>query len=118
MCEKERTLIFWATHDPTTLNQQGADVGTQYRSAIYYTSEEQKALAEKSKQELDQGGLLHDGIVTTIEPLDQFYNAEDYHQDYYDLNKNSNSYCSIVIDPKVKKLLDKFNDQVKEEYKK
>ncbi len=100
--------IFWATHDSTTLNRQGADVGTQYRSAIFYHNDTQKKLAEDSKPK---------DAVTEIAPFDKFYSAEDYHQDYYDNNKNLNPYCSIIIDPKIKKLLDKFNSDVKEEYK-
>jgi peptide-methionine (S)-S-oxide reductase len=114
--------IFWATHDPTTLNRQGADVGTQYRSAIYYQNEEQKEAALKSRDETvrhldNQTFRQSDKIVTEIAPLKNFYKAEDYHQDYYENNKNRNPYCSIVIDPKIEKLLDKFNSDIKEEYK-
>ncbi|OGY22857.1 MAG: peptide-methionine (S)-S-oxide reductase, partial [Candidatus Woykebacteria bacterium RBG_13_40_7b] len=103
--------IFWATHDPTTLNRQGPDVGTQYRSAIFYHNEKQHREAEDSKK------ALEDKIVTEILPFNEFFPAESYHQTYYELNKTSNPYCSIVIDPKIKKLLDKFNSDVKEEYK-
>lgn len=110
---KKLLEIFWATHDPTTLNRQGADQGTQYRSAIYYTSEKQKEEAEKSKKNSD----LSDKIVTEISPLKNFYKAEDYHQNYYELNKNSNPYCSIVIDPKIEKLVKMFNSDIKDEYK-
>lgn len=105
--------IFWATHDPTTLNRQGADQGTQYRSAIYYTDENQKEAAVKSKKNSD----LSDKIVTEISPLKNFYKAEDYHQNYYEQNKDSNPYCSIVIDPKIEKLVKLFNAEVKDEYK-
>src|SRR5205085_1105435 len=109
--------IFWATHDPTTLNRQGADVGTQYRSSIFYHNEQQRKIAEKSKAEAEKKGLFKDNIVTKIEPLGKFYKAEEYHQNYYDTYKNANSYCSLVIAPKIQKLLTKFNSEVKEEYK-
>jgi peptide-methionine (S)-S-oxide reductase len=107
--------VFWATHDPTTLNRQGADVGTEYRSVIFYHNPEQKQIAERSlsKHNIE----FKDSIVTKIEPFSNFYTAEEYHQNFYDLNKDSNAYCSIVIDPKIKKLLEKFNSEVKEEYK-
>jgi len=106
--------IFWATHDPTSLNRQGADVGTQYRSSIFYQGESQKEVALKSKGE--HKNEFSDNIVTEVLPLKNFYKAEDYHQNYYDTNKNSNSYCSLVIDPKIEKLLTKFNSEVKPEY--
>lgn len=109
--------IFWATHDPTTLNRQGADEGTQYRSAIYYTNEKQREAAEKSKTEMDKSSKMDSKIVTEIVALKNFYKAEDYHQNYYELNKNSNPYCSIVIDPKIEKLVKMFNSELKEEYK-
>lgn len=94
--------IFWQAHDPTTLNRQGADVGTQYRSAIFYKTEEQKKTAEKSKTAA--GKLFSDPIVTEITKLDVFYPAEDYHRDYYRRNKNKNPYCQVVIAPKLRKL--------------
>ena len=101
---------FWDAHDPTTLNRQGADVGTQYRSVILYSSEAQKAAAEKSKAEAQK--RFKDPIVTQIVPLKKFYKAEDYHQDYY--NNNSNApYCQVVIRPK----LQKFEKKLKEEQK-
>lgn len=109
----ERLLdVFWATHNPTTKNQQGADVGTQYRSVIFYHNNEQKRLAEqsKAKQHFDKP------IVTEIVPFENFYKAEDYHQNYYD-NAPANPYCTIVIDPKIDKLLKEFGKEVKEEYK-
>lgn len=109
--------IFWATHDPTTLNRQGADVGTQYRSSIFYQDEKQKEAAENSRTQMDDSGKMPSKIVTEIAPLKNFYKAEDYHQNYYELNKNSNPYCSIVIDPKIEKLIHLFNNEVKEEYK-
>ena len=104
--------VFWRTHDPTTLNRQGADVGTQYRSAIFYDSEEQKEIAEKSKAKTDASDLWPDPIVTEISQLDKFYNAEEYHQDYYKLNPNQ-PYCRLVIDPKIRKLKKKFAEKLK-----
>lgn len=105
--------VFWATHDPTSLNKQGADVGTQYRSVIFYNSEEQKEIALASKAKLEKSDKH---IVTEIVPYTHFYTAEEYHQNFYETNKNSNSYCPIVIDPKIEKLLREFGDLVKEEY--
>lgn len=104
--------IFWSTHDPTTLNRQGADVGTQYRSAIFYADDRQKAIAEKSIKEV-ASTLWDDPIVTTLEPLVDFYPAEDYHQDYYSLVGNRNSYCTFVITPKVTKFRKEFADKLK-----
>lgn len=92
---------FWKSHDPTTMDRQGADVGTQYRSVIFYTDENQKTVAEKSKREAQK--LFDDTIVTEIQPLKDFYRAENYHQDYYNNNRNA-PYCSFVILPKLKKL--------------
>lgn len=103
--------VFWRTHDPTTLNRQGADVGTQYRSAIFYDSEEQKEIAEKSKAKTGASDLWPDPIVTEISQLDKFYNAEEYHQDYYKLNPNQ-PYCRLVIDPKIRKLKKEFSDRL------
>lgn len=107
--------IFWHMIDPTTLNQQGADVGTHYRSIIFYHNEEQHQIAEKSKRDLEKSGLYKNPVVTEIIPFEAFYKAEDYHQNYYDNNKDKNMYCSIVIDPKIRKLLKEYKDQVKEE---
>ncbi len=95
--------IFWLMHDPTTLNRQGADVGTQYRSAIYYHNDEQREIAEKSIAKLAQSGKFADPIVTEVTKAETFYTAEDYHQEYYELNKNA-GYCRYVIHPKLKKL--------------
>lgn len=106
--------VFWHTHNPTTLNQQGNDIGPQYRSVIFYHGDMQKEIAEKSKKELEK--IYSDPIVTTIEPFTNFYPAENYHKDYFDKNKNA-PYCNFVIDPKIKKLLKKFGNDVKEEYK-
>src|SRR5260221_8467656 len=109
--------VFWATHNPTTLNQQGADTGTQYRSVIFYHSDEQKQKALSSKEKVEKEEMYKDPIVTEIKPFDQFFTAEQHHQNYYDTNQNA-PYCSLVIAPKVKKLLEKFGNEVKDEYKK
>ena len=93
--------VFWKAHDPTTLDRQGADVGTQYRSTILYHDDEQKAVAERSLKKAQD--LYGDRIVTEIQPLEQFYAAEEYHQDYFEKNPNA-GYCRIVIEPKLKKL--------------
>jgi len=103
--------VFWSTHDPTTLNQQGADKGPQYRSAIYYHDDDQKTLAEKSKAEV-ASELWDDPIVTEISPLINYYPAENYHQDYYDLNPNY-GYCVAVINPKMAKFRKKFAHKLK-----
>ncbi|MBC8257302.1 MAG: peptide-methionine (S)-S-oxide reductase MsrA [Candidatus Marinimicrobia bacterium] len=95
--------IFWKSHDPTTLNRQGADTGTQYRSAIYFHSESQKKVALQSKNSTDKIKLYSDPIVTEITPSTKFYIAENYHQDYYRINKNA-PYCQLVIKPKLEKL--------------
>lgn len=112
---KEILEVFFTTHDPTTLNRQGYDVGTQYRSGIYYTSDEQKAIAEKVKKEF--APTLYDApIVTEIEKLGDFYVAEDYHQNYYTLNPNY-GYCKAVINPKVNKFRKIYRDKLKKEVK-
>jgi len=103
--------VFWKTHDPTTLNRQGADVGTQYRSVIFYHDEMQKELAEEMKQKLNQAGIWKDPIITEIVPYQHFYKAEDYHQDYY-FNNTSQPYCSAVITPKVEKFRKVFADKL------
>lgn len=105
--------VFWETHDPTTLNRQGGDVGTQYRSGIYYHNDEQKQKAEKYKAELDKSGAFNNPIVTEIKPFSEFYAAENYHQQYYENNGNSNPYCSMVIRPKVDKFRKVFKDKLK-----
>ncbi len=94
--------VFWHTHDPTTLNRQGADVGTQYRSVIFYHDERQKKIAEESKHRTQESGLWNEPIVTEISPLIDYYKAENYHQNYY-LNNPNAGYCSVVIAPKVAK---------------
>jgi peptide-methionine (S)-S-oxide reductase len=103
--------VFWTIHDPTSLNRQGADVGTQYRSAIFYSNPAQKAIAEKSMIEVATQ-LWDDPIVTQVAPLKEFYPAEDYHQNYYELNK-SQPYCQVVISPKIKKIKEKFGSKLK-----
>lgn len=103
---------FWESHDPTTLNQQGADIGTQYRSVIFYHNEEQKKLAEIYKKKLDDEKAFNNPIVTEISPYTKFYKAENYHQDYYNLN-GSAPYCSIVIKPKLEKFRKVFKDKLK-----
>lgn len=105
--------VFWQSHDPTTLNRQGNDVGTQYRSAIFYHNEEQKRLAEKYKKELDESDVFDDPIVTEITPFTNFYKAEDYHQNYFNENPYQ-PYCSIIIRPKVEKIKKVFKDKLKE----
>ena len=94
---------FWESHDPTTLNRQGNDIGTQYRSAIFYTDKTQKEIAQKYKEKLSKSNIYQNPIVTKIEPLDIFYTAEEYHQDYYRLNKEQ-PYCKFVIKPKLDKV--------------
>lgn len=104
--------VFWKTHDPTTLNRQGADVGTQYRSVIFYTNDEQKQKAEHYKKELDKSGAWKDPIVTEISPLTKFYKAEDYHQNYFE-NNPEKGYCAFVIAPKIEKFEKVFKDKLK-----
>jgi peptide-methionine (S)-S-oxide reductase len=103
---------FWAAHDPTTLNRQGADQGTQYRSAIFYYNEKQKELAESYKSKLNAEKAFDKPIVTEISPATVFYKAEDYHQNYYDLNGNA-PYCTYVIAPKLEKFRKVFKDKLK-----
>jgi peptide-methionine (S)-S-oxide reductase len=105
--------VLWHTHNPTTLNRQGNDVGTQYRSVIYYHNEEQKVIAEASKAAVDATDLWEDPIVTTIEPLTNYYVAENYHQDYFENNPTA-GYCSFVIAPKVQKFKKEFAHLLKE----
>lgn len=105
--------IFWKTHDPTTLNRQGNDVGTQYRSGIYYKNDLQKEKAEYYKSALDKSGAFNHPIVTEIKPFRNFYPAENYHQEYFNNNENKNPYCKIVIRPKVDKFRKAFKDKLK-----
>jgi len=104
--------VFWKTHDPTTLNRQGNDVGPQYRSVIFYHNEEQRNLAENYKMELDKAGAWENPVVTEISPLTNFYPAEEYHQEYYENNPNQ-GYCAFVIAPKVEKFEKVFKDKLK-----
>lgn len=104
--------VFWKTHDPTTLNRQGADTGTQYRSVIFYHNEEQRQLAEEYKKKLDASGAYKKQIVTEISPLKNFFQAENYHQDYYNANGEA-PYCQFVIAPKIDKLKQVFKDKLK-----
>jgi len=106
--------VFWAVHDPTTLNRQGADVGPEYRSAIFYHNEEQKKTAEQSMKELAASGKYKDPIVTELAPFNKFYPAEAEHRDFYEKNRSS-GYCRFVIDPKVQKLYKDFKGDLKEE---
>ena len=105
--------VFFEVHDPTTLNRQGADVGTQYRSAIFYHNDEQKQKALFYKSELDKSGAFNKPIVTEIAAAEKFYPAEDYHQEYYQNNKNSNPYCAVVIRPKMDKFKKVFAAKLK-----
>jgi len=105
--------IFWRAHDPTTLNRQGADRGSQYRSAIFYHSDEQKNIAQKSLMETGKSDLWPNPIVTEITALDKFYPAEAYHNDYFRRNQNQ-AYCSAVIAPKVQKMQKDFKDMLKQ----
>ena len=109
---EELLEVFWKTHDPTTLNRQGNDMGTQYRSVIFYHNENQKQLAEKYKKELDASGAFGNSIVTEITPFTVFYPAENYHQDYFNLHGDE-PYCSFVIAPKVEKFKKVFKDKLK-----
>jgi peptide-methionine (S)-S-oxide reductase len=104
--------VYWKTHDPTTLNRQGPDVGTQYRSAIFYHNEQQKTTSEEMKSKLVQAGIWQNPIITEIVPFRTFYKAEDYHQEYYFQN-TSQPYCSAVITPKVEKFKKVFADKLK-----
>jgi len=104
--------VFFNTHDPTTLNRQGADSGTQYRSVIFYASDAQKQEAEKLIEELTINKAYDNPIVTKIEPLTEFYPAEEYHKDYYERNKDA-PYCEIVIAPKLEKLEKRFRELLK-----
>jgi len=104
--------VFFAVHDPTTLNKQGADVGTQYRSVIFYHNQQQKEIAEKMKQQLDASKEFPNPIVTEISPASEFYKAEDYHQNYFDQNTNQ-PYCKFVIQPKIDKFQKLFKSKMK-----
>lgn len=104
--------VFWRTHDPTTMNRQGNDVGTQYRSVIFYHSERQRELAAHYKQKLDSAKVFPDPIVTEISPFKEFTEAEEYHQNYFNANGNQ-PYCQFIIQPKVDKLKTMFKSKLK-----
>ena len=104
--------VFFTVHDPTTLNRQGADIGTQYRSVIFYKNEKQKLAAQTIINALKKGKVYKSPIVTTLEPFSRFYKAEEYHQNYYENNKNQ-PYCQMVIQPKIKKFEKVFKDRLK-----
>ncbi|MFN4316421.1 MAG: peptide-methionine (S)-S-oxide reductase MsrA [Chitinophagaceae bacterium] len=106
--------VFWQTHDPTTLNRQGNDVGPQYRSGVFYHNEEQKQKASEYKEALNKSGAFDNPIVTEITPFETFYPAEDYHQEYFANNENNNPYCRIVIRPKLDKFRKVFKDKLKQ----
>ncbi len=103
--------VFWSIHDPTTLNRQGADVGTQYRSVIFYHNDEQRRLAMEYRQRLDKSGAFGNPVVTEIVPMDIFYPAEDYHQKYF-INNTNQPYCRIVIQPKLEKFKKAFAEKI------
>ena len=107
--------IFWKVHDPTTLNQQGNDIGPQYRSVVFYHNDEQKKKAEHYKAELDKSGAFANPIVTAIEPYHNYFEAENYHQNYFNLNKNLNPYCTYVVQPKVEKFEKVFKHKLRKE---
>ncbi len=109
---EELLEIFWNTHDPTTLNRQGADQGTQYRSVVFYHNDNQKKLADDYKKQLEGSRLFKNPIVTEISPIKDFYKAEDYHQNYFALNPNQ-SYCEYVVRPKVEKFKKQFGNKLK-----
>lgn len=108
--------VFWHTHNPTTKNRQGADVGPQYRSVIFYHNEDQKEIAEQSLAKTDESDLWKDPIVTEIEPISNYSKAENYHQNYYENNPNA-GYCTVVIAPKLKKFRKDFSHLLKDEVK-
>jgi peptide-methionine (S)-S-oxide reductase len=111
---KEVLQVFFAVHDPTTMNRQGNDVGTQYRSAIFYHDDEQKRIAEEVIKEVTAEGVYDDPIVTEVVPFEKFWPAEDYHQEYF-LNNPNQPYCQAVVAPKVAKFRKKFIDKLKKQ---
>ena len=111
---KKLLEVFFYTHDPTTLNQQGNDRGTQYRSVIFYQDENQKNSAQDFIKDLTDKKVYDKPIITAVEPFKNFFVAEDYHKNYFD--RNQNAYCDYVIAPKIHKLLEKFGKDVKDEY--
>ncbi len=111
---EELLEVFWRTHDPTTLNRQGGDTGTQYRSVIFYHDERQRAAAERSRREQDASGAWENPIVTEISPVPRFYPAEAYHRDYYRRNPRQ-PYCGLVVRPKVEKFRKLFGGRLRKE---
>lgn len=103
--------VFFTIHNPTTVNRQGPDVGEQYRSAVFYHDDEQREIVESFVEELEAEGVYDDPIVTEIEPLEEWYTAEPYHQDYYENNPNDR-YCQFNADPKIRKVREKFGEQL------
>jgi peptide-methionine (S)-S-oxide reductase len=109
---KDILEVYFTIHDPTTLNRQGADVGTQYRSVIFYHDDEQRGIAERVISDLESEGIWSDPIVTEVEPFDEFYVAEDYHQNYF-RNNGFQPYCQVIIAPKVAKFRKEHLDRLK-----
>ncbi|MUV56491.1 peptide-methionine (S)-S-oxide reductase [Halogeometricum rufum] len=109
---EELLEVFFAIHDPTTEDRQGPDVGSQYRSAVFYHSEEQRETVERLVAEMNESGVYDDDIVTEVAPLDTFYEAEEYHQDYYEKNPDK-PYCAVQIPPKLEKVREKFAGKVR-----
>ena len=109
---EELLYAFWQSHDPTQLNRQGEDIGTQYRSVIFYHNDKQRQLAEEYKKKLNDEKVYNDPVVTEISPFTVFYKAEDYHQNYFNQNGNE-SYCQFVVRPKVEKFKKVFKDKLK-----
>ncbi len=112
---KTLLTVFFASHDPTTLNRQSYDVGTQYRSVVFYSSPEQKKEAEDFIKEIDNSNSIGAPVVTTLEPLTKFYEAENYHHDYYTNHKNQ-GYCQVIINPKLEKVQHQFSELLNEIY--
>ena len=110
---EELLEVFWKTHDPTTLNRQGNDVGPQYRSVIFHHDERQEKIASDYKKQLNETNAFEAPVVTEIAPLIEFFPAEEYHQNYYNLNADKNPYCSYVVKPKVEKFLSLFGEKTK-----
>lgn len=113
---RDLLTVFFGSHDPTTLNRQGNDVGTQYRSVIFYTTEKQKEEAENFIREINESNKEGKTIVTEVLPLDVFYEAENYHRDYYERNKEA-PYCELVINPKLEKVVQKFSNLLNDQFK-
>ncbi|HYN86753.1 MAG TPA: peptide-methionine (S)-S-oxide reductase MsrA [Pyrinomonadaceae bacterium] len=110
---REILEVFFSAHDPTTLNRQGADVGTQYRSVVFYHDEGQRRVAEEVMREIDESNIWDGRVVTELAPFEKFYEAEDYHQEYF-ANNPGQGYCRVVVAPKVKKFRERFRDRLKD----